>query len=117
MIKIHLSGVHSNLTKKEKDYVSKKIGNLDKYIPKDARESATAEIKIKEKKSKDKQTFECEVILKLPKATLTAHNKASSALSAIDLVEENIKNQIKKYKETHDKSRLHRRVIAKFKRS
>lgn len=117
MIKIQLTGVHSHLTEKEKAYVSKKIGSLDKYIPKDARESAHAEIKLKEKKSKDKQTFECEVILKLPKATLTAHNKSSSALSSIDLVEENIKHQIAKYKQKHSSARLHRRVIAKFKRS
>ena len=117
MIKsIQLSGVHSQLTKEEKSYVRKKIGGLDKYIPKDAHESVQAEVKIKEKKSKDKQIYECEVILNLPKATLTAHEKASSPLAAIDIVENNLKNQIKKYKDTHGNARLHRRVIARFKR-
>ena len=72
--------------------------------------------KAKEKKAKDKQTFECEVIMKLPKATLTAHEKASTALASIDVVEDNLKNQLKRYKDKHDTSRFHRHVIARIKR-
>lgn len=117
MIKsIQLSGVHSQIGKEEKTYVRKKIGGLEKYIPKDARASVAAEVKLKQSKAKDKQSYECEVILNLPKATLTAHEKATTALAAIDLVEANLRNQLKKYKDKHNSSRFRRHVIARFKR-
>ncbi|OGL31347.1 ribosomal subunit interface protein [Candidatus Saccharibacteria bacterium RIFCSPHIGHO2_12_FULL_41_12] len=117
MIKsIQLSGVHSKLTDEVRAYVQKKIGGLDTYIPKDARKSVQVDIKIKEKKAKDMQTFECEVIMKLPKSTLTVHERSSSALSAIDIAEENLKNQLKKYKDKHSGPRLHRRILRRINR-
>jgi ribosomal subunit interface protein len=117
MIKsIQLSGVHSQITDDEKKYVRRKVGGLEKYVPKNARQSVAAEVKLKQKKAKDKQTYECEVILNLPKATLAAHEKATTALAAIDLVEANLRNQLKKYKDKHGSSRFHRHIIARFKR-
>lgn len=117
MIKsIQLSGIHSSITKEEKAYAKKKVGGLDKYIPKDARESVSAEVKLKQSKAKNKQSYEFEVILNLPKATITAHEKATTALEAIDLVEGNLRNQLKKYKDKHGSSRFHRHLIARFRR-
>jgi ribosomal subunit interface protein len=115
MIKhLQISGVHSQLTDDMRLYVEKKIGGLYKYLPKAARESAHVEVKLKEKKSKNKQTHECEVIMKLPGKTITAHQSSQSVLAAIDEVEANLKNQLKKYKDLHSPERLHRRVISRF---
>lgn len=117
MIKsIQLSGVHSKLTEEVRAYVQKKIGGLDKFIPKDARASAQVDVKIKESKSKDKQLFECEIIVKLPKANLAVHEKSTTALSAIDIAEDNLKNQLKKYKEKHSGPRIHRRILRRINR-
>ena len=117
MIKaLQISGVHSQLPDEMRSYVNKKIGGLDNYMPRTARESAVAQVKIKEGKSKDKLKHECEVIMKLPKSTITAHKKSTSVLAAIDGVEDNLKNQLKKYKDTHRSSRFHRHVVARFKR-
>lgn len=112
---LHISGVHSQLTDDMRLYVEKKIGGLYKYMSKHARESAHVEVKLKEAKSKDKQIHECEVIMKLPKGNITAHRKSTSVLAAIDEVENNLKNQLKKYKDTHDPSRLKRHLTARFK--
>lgn len=112
---LQISALHSQLTDELRTYVRKKIGKLDRYIPKNARASTFVEVKIKEKKSRNKQDFECEVIMKLPKGKITAHENSMSALAAVDEVENNLKNQLKKYKDLHTLSRVRRQVIAKFK--
>ena len=114
---LQISGVHSQLNKDITAYIKKKIGGLDKYIPKKARESTFVEVKLKEMKAKDKQSFVCEVIMKLPKGNITAHKNSTSALSAIDEVENNMKIQLKKYKDLHTQSRLRRHLESRFKGS
>lgn len=112
-----ISGVHSQLTDEMRLYVEKKIGGLHKYMSRHARESAHVDVKLKEKKVKDKMSHECEVIMKLPKSSITVHKSAESILAAIDEVENNLKVQLKKYKDTHAGPRAHRKLINKFKRT
>jgi ribosomal subunit interface protein len=113
---LQISGVHSQLNDDMRQYVEKKIGGLYKYMPKRARTSAHVDVKLKESKSKDKQAHECEVIMRLPKSTLTAHKNSTNILAAIDQVEDNLKNQLKRYKDLHAGPRIHRRLINNFKR-
>lgn len=112
---LQISGLHSNLTNKERSYALKKIGGLDKYIPKMARASASVEVKLKGKKAKDKRTHECEVIMKLPKSTITSHRNSTSFIAAIDEVEENLKKQLKRYKDLHTFSKISRHTIGRLK--
>ncbi len=114
---LHINGVHTEVTDDMRQYVQKKIGNLDKFMPRNARESASIDVKLKEAKAQNKQSFECELIVKLPHATLTVHRKATTVLAAIDEAEANLKNQLKRYKDTHNPSRVQRHVIARFRRS
>lgn len=111
---LHINGIHTVVTDDMRLYIEKKIGTLDRFIPRNARESARVDIKLKEFKASDKLSFECEVIIKLPKATITSHKKAKSMLAAIDDVEDNLKNQLKKYKNTHNPSRFRKHVVTKF---
>lgn len=114
--KIEISGVHAVVDTDIRKYVRKKIGKLDNYMPRHARESAHAEVLLKESKAKDKKQCTCEVILYLPKDTLTTKESTLNMYAAVDIVEAKLKNQIKKYKEKHNPVRLHRRVIARLKR-
>lgn len=114
---LQISGVHSQLSEELRAYVLKKIGRLDKYVPKRARESIHVEVKIKEKSARDKRTHQCEVIMKLPKSTITVHKDSTGIIAAIDEVEANLKNQLKKYKDLHAGARVRRHVIARFNRS
>lgn len=113
---LQISGVHSQLTTKERNYVLKKIGGLDKYIPKMARPSTFVEVRLKDKKAKDKRSHECEVIMKLPKSTITSHRNSTSFIAAIDEVEENLKKQLKRYKDLHTFSRISKHTIARLSR-
>jgi putative sigma-54 modulation protein len=115
--KLEINGVHTTVSNDLRKYINRKIGRLDRFLPKHARESAHAEILIKESKIKQRKQHTCEVILFLPKDTLTVKETTVNPFAAVDIVEETLKNQLKKYKETHSSLRLHRRVLMKIRRS
>lgn len=114
--KIEIGGVHMSVGDDLRKYVMKKIGRLDKYIPKAARTSAHIEVKLKEGKAKDKQIRTCEVIVRLPKEVITISETTINMYAAVDIVEEKLKHRLQKYKELHTDPTFHRRLIAKLKR-
>lgn len=111
--KLEISAQHTELTPELKKYVERKIGKLDRYVPRHARESAHAEVKLKESKAKDKKQFTCGVLLYLPKGTLDASDTTVNMFAAIDIVEAKLKAQLKKYKDTHGGGKLHRKLFAR----
>lgn len=115
--KIEVNGIHTEVTDDLQKYVSRKIGKLDQYMPNGARPSAHAEVKLKEQKIKQRVQCTCEVILHLPHDTITVKETTLNMYAAIDVVEEKLKNQIKRYKQTHGRGALHRRLLARIKRS
>ncbi len=128
--KLEINGVHIKVDDKLRAYITKKISKLDRYIPRHARESAHAEVFIKEINVQGKpkgakrpargrvgaKEYECEVILQLPKETIALKESTLNPFAAVDIVEAKLKNQLKKYKETHSSLRLHRRVLARLRR-
>lgn len=109
--KIEITGIHTELTPDLKKYVHKKVGKLDTYLPRSARESAHAEVFLREGKAKDKNRCECEVVLRLTQETITIKEATINMFAAVDIVEAKLRNQLKKYKDTHANPRLHRRII------
>src|SRR5690348_8685628 len=102
MIKrLEITGVHMEVGDDLRKYVTKKVGRLDRFIPKASRESVFADIKLKEGKAKDKNERTCEVILRLPQETLTLKETTINIYAAIDIVEAKLRNQLKKYKDLH----------------
>lgn len=121
MIKrLDINSVHTTIDDKLNKYVTKKIGNLDKYIPRHSRTSAHAEIKLKEAKSLKKESQRrgstCEVILHLPHENISVSETTLNMYAAIDIVEMKLKHQITKYKEMHSSGSLRRRLTARFAR-
>lgn len=119
MIKnIQIAGVHIKLTADEEMYIDKKIGSLDRFIPKKSRPATKVEVKIKESKRKNAgDKFTCEVLFHLPHGSITVIEKSSTKLSAVGQAENKLKVQLKKYKEKHGRPRLHRRLINRFGRT
>jgi putative sigma-54 modulation protein len=114
--KLEINGVHMSVGNDLRKYVMKKIGHLDKYIPRAARQSTHIEIKLKEGKAKNKQIRTCEVILHLPQEVITISETTINIYAAVDIVEEKLKNRLHKYKALHANPTLHRRLLAKLKR-
>lgn len=114
---VTLSGIRFEIDGKTKKYVSKKIGRLDRYLPRHARKSASAEVILKTVNKDHGNKYEAEVVMHLPEQTLTAKDTTLNALAAIDIVEAKIVTQLRRYKELHTNHRGKHGLISRFKRS
>ncbi len=115
--KFEITGKKIELTDELKKYIHKKIAKLDKYLPRQSRESAHAEVVMKESTaSKGKKTYTCEVILRVPQETITVSQATINPFAAVDIAEDTLKNRIRKYKDTQGTNRLHKRMLAKMRR-
>lgn len=115
--KLDIRGVKFDVDQKLTDYVTKKIGSLDKYVSRHDRESLHAEVVLKEQVIKAKKTCACEVILHLPHDTIVTKESTINMYAAVDIVEAKLRNQLKKHKEKRGNPRLHRRLVARLRRT
>jgi len=115
---IAITGVKYDIDDTTKKYVTRKIGRLDRFLPRHARKSVTAEVKLKEVNRDHGNKYEAEIILHVPDKHLTAKDSTVNMLAAVDIVETKIANQLKKYKDLHvGHTGRTRSVLSKFKRS
>ena len=114
--KFEVQGVHTTVDDALRKYVNRKIGGLDRYLSKHDRQSAHGEVILRESKSKKTDHCSCEAILYLPHQTLVAKERAMNMYAAVDIVEAKLKLQIKKYKDKHENGKMHRHLIARFRR-
>lgn len=82
-----------------KKYVNKKIGRLDRFMPRHARKTAHADVILRQPNLKHGNKYECEVILHLPDESITVSETTMNMFAAVDIVEEKLKNQLKRYKD------------------
>ena len=111
--KLEIAGVHMEVGTDLHKYVLKKIGQLDKYVPRHARKSIHVEVKLKQHAAKNKESYSCEVLAYLPHETLTSKETAQTAFAAVDMVEDRLKAQLHKYKDTHS-VRLRQRILVRL---
>lgn len=97
---IDISGIHYEVSDDLKKYITKKVGKLDKFVPRHARKSLTADVRLTERKTKTDKN-QCEIVLHLPNQQITAKEATVNMFAAIDIVETKLKSQLKKYKGTH----------------
>lgn len=118
-MKLEIDGTHNLGNRDLVRYINKKIGGLEKYIPRHSRKSAHAEVKIREQKVKDKKECMAEVVLHLPGENITAKEATMNMFAAVDIVEEKIKTQLKRYKGKHANSHRSpiKRILRRFRAS
>lgn len=116
--KLETTGVHMEVNDDLHKYIAKKIGKLDRYMPKHARESAHVAVKLKEVKGRAKGQVEhiCEIIVHLPQDEITLSERTASIYAAIDIIEQKLRAQLQKYKEQHTTPRFRQRLLARLKR-
>lgn len=96
---IDMAGVKYTIDDTTKKYVLRKIGRLDRYLPKHARDSVTADVKLKQVNRDHGNKYEAEVIINVPNQRLTAKDSTVNMLAAVDIVEAKLLSQLKKYKQ------------------
>lgn len=114
---ITITGIKYELNDNTKKYVEKKIGALDKYLPRHARKSTSADVKIKQIDNPGGNKYEVEVIMNVPEKVITAKDSTMNVLAAVDIVEAKLSGQLRKYKQANVPHIGMRRVLSKFKRS
>jgi ribosomal subunit interface protein len=113
--KFEISSVHTKVDDDLRKYVIKKIGRLDRYISRHMRKTVHIEVKLKENKSKDKNQYTCETVVYLPQEVLNVKETTINMYAAIDIVEDKLRTQLRKYKAIHANPTLHRRALARLK--
>lgn len=114
---IDITGIKYEVDDTTKKYVNKKIGRLDRYLPKHARSSVTAEVKLKQVNRDHGNKYEAEVVLNVPGKVITAKDTTLNMLAAVDIVEAKIVAQLRKYKDAAISHVGRRGVMSRFKRS
>ena len=114
--KFEVTGVHFEIDKQIHDYVTNKLGSLDRYIPRQSRSSAHLEILLSESKLDGKHQSICEANLYLPHVTINLKEQAASMNAAVDIVKTKLKQRIQKYKDEHANGKQRRHIIGRIRR-
>ncbi len=96
-------------------YVIKKIGSLDRYLPRHARKSAAIEVKLRQVNRDHGNKYEAEAILTVPDRTLTAVDSTVNMLAAVDIVEAKLIVQARRYKQETVSHIGRRRLLSRLK--
>lgn len=106
---LEITGIHFELDDHIKDYANKKIGNMDKYIPKEQRQTVKGQVILSEEDGKASNRYTCEVRMEVPQETITAKESTINIYAAIDIVEEKVRTQLQKHKDKQQNNRRMRR--------
>lgn len=98
-------------------YVIKRIGHLDRYLPRHARDSVSVDIKLEQVDHDHGNKYEVEVVMNIPNRVVTAKDSTSNILAAVDIVEAKIRAQLRDYKQAKIAHIGKRRIMSRFKQS
>ncbi len=112
-----ITGIKYEVDELTRKYVQKKIGRLERYLPRHARKSAAAEVKIKQIDKSHGNKYEVEVIVSVPEKILTAKDSTSNVMAAVDIVEAKLAGQLRRYKTETIPHIGQRNILSRFKRS
>lgn len=115
MISLDITGRHFEVDDKIGDYLDKKIGSLDKYLPKTTAVTHASVVLAQDASNKEGNENVCEVIIDVKKDRFQATEATSNMYAAIDICEQKLKSQITRYKDKHDPARNRgRRIVGKL---
>ena len=114
---IEITGIKYDVDETTRKYVTKRLGQLDRYLPRHARSSVSVEVKLRGVNRDHGNKYEAEVLMQVPDQLLTAKDSTVNMLAAIDIVEAKIMSQLRKYKQTTIKHIGNRKLMSRFKRS
>lgn len=114
---IQVTGIAYEVDENTHKYVIKRIGRLDRYLPRHARKTVSAEVKLEQVNHAHGNKYQVEVILDVPGKIITAKDSTSNILAAVDIVDAKIQAQLRDYKQATIAHIGNRGVMSRFKRS
>ncbi len=106
MINIQLSSRKYDIDDNLRKYVYKKLGKLDKYMPKNHKAIGMAVDIFRDPSGKEDNRYKVTAVLEVPGNDIVAETATINPHSAIDIVEQKLKLQIRKYKDKHSTRRF-----------
>lgn len=113
---IDITGVRYELDDNTKKYVNKKIGRLDRFLPRHARKTVKAEVVLEHVNRKNGNSYECSVVIDLPGKRLSAKDSTVNMLAAVDIVEQKLKQQLSKYNDNRSRHQRNHNLVGRLKR-
>lgn len=98
-----------------KKYIYKKIGRLDRFLPRHARKTLKTEVVLREVNRANGNKYECDIKMAVPGKVITAKDSTVNMTAAVDIVEAKLSEQLRKYKETKEPAKGWRARMARFK--
>lgn len=98
--KIEITGNGYKVEEGFKKYVIKRIGKLDRYLPKGYKKDVVARVMVSESANKGKgDKYEISIAMDIPGGkVIAARDECSNIFAGVDLVEAKITGQIRRYK-------------------
>ncbi|MEI6850489.1 MAG: ribosome-associated translation inhibitor RaiA [Candidatus Saccharibacteria bacterium] len=114
---IKVIGIAYEVDEVTRKYVLKRIGSLDRYVPRHARKSVSVEVKLEQVNHDHGNKYEVEIIFNIPGNLITAKDSTGNILAAVDIVEAKIRSQLRDYKQSNIAHLGKRRIMSRFKQS
>ena len=112
MITLQTTGRHYELDTKIVAYTHKKLGGLDKYLPKRSRDGVQGKVILEfDEAHVQSQQCICEVTIEVKGERLHAKEATINMYAAIDICEQKLKSQVLTYKSKHDPARNRRQRL------
>lgn len=97
--KIEITGNDYALTDSFKKYTEKKIGHLDRYLPRGSKKDVVARVVVAEIGKTKGEKYEISVAMDIPGGkVIAAKDECSNVFAGVDLVEAKLIGQIRRYK-------------------
>lgn len=106
MINIQLSSRKYEIDDNLRKYVKKKLGRLDRYMPRSHKAIGMSVEIFRDPSGKEDNRYKVKAILEVPGPDIVAETATINPHSAIDIVEQKLRLQIRKYKDKNSPRRF-----------
>lgn len=114
---IEISGSNYKVEESFKKYVIKRIGKLDRHLPRDHRKDVVVKVVVTEVNRDHGNKYELSVSMDIPGGkVLAAKDEASNVYAGIDIIEAKLDGQIRRFKTektNYDKKGFLKRLLKK----
>ena len=97
--KIEVSGSDYKVEDNLRKYIKKRVGKLDRYLPKGSKKDIVCKAVVSEVGKKGTNKYEISVAMEIPGGkVIAAKDECSNVFAGVDLVEAKLTGQIRRYK-------------------
>lgn len=97
--KIEISGNNYKVSESFKKYAAKRIGKLDRYLPRGNKKDVIAKIVVTEVDRAHGNKYDISAAMEIPGGkVITAKDECSNVFAGIDIIETKLKGQVRRFK-------------------